>query len=109
MILSVDKVDVDLATVLVLGLEVLAVVVDSVAPCSWLLLPPCCDFRSLIDLESRGNGCCSCLMAAEGMNLAPETLRLVCTEATMIHPSVEVDGASEGRAVEVVEPAELFR
>lgn len=47
-------------------------------------------------------------MAAEGMNRAPETLRLVCTDATMIHPSVEVDGASDGWAV-VVELVELFR
>lgn len=61
-----------------------------------------------MDFESKGNGCCSCLMAAEGMNLAPETLRLVCTEATIIHPSVDVDGVSDGRAV-VVEVLELFR
>ncbi len=100
MILSVDRVELDFVVVFALGPEVLCDDLDSLEALSLLLLWTC-DLISLMDFASKGRGCCSCLIAADGINRAPDTLRLVCTEATIIHPSVDVVGVSVVRYVVV--------
>lgn len=96
--LSVEYVKLDLLLVFTTGLVAFGADEDSLPVLS---TPPPTEeeFRfsaalflaSFMDFASNGKGCCSCLMAEDGMNLAPETLLLVCTEATMIQPSVVVD------------------
>lgn len=88
MILSVDKVELVLDVVFATTWE--ALVDDSLGVLSVGFFLSCV-LASLMDFESNGKGCCSCLMAEEGINLAPETLLLVWTDATIIQPSV-VDG-----------------